>query len=153
MACVMGLVLDLSGVQYRGYVDKRWPAVKLTDSAPSGLWCFLKPEPRVPGLFMLKPVELGRWMIAAKESGNARRLRVAHRLIVSYNVKSAGRSNPEWKRVRRIFQQLRGARGVSEEELWQHALYFAKTPDERCRLSLQSARLALSLKRSEETPN
>src|SRR2546423_10266475 len=50
-------------------------------------------------------------------------------------------------RVRRIFRQLRGAPGVSEEELWQHALFFSKSPEERCRISLQTARSALSLKR------
>jgi hypothetical protein len=64
------------------------------------------------------------------------------------SVKNAVASTLELKRVQRIFRQLRGTRGVSEEELWQHALYFAKTPEERCRISLQSARLALSLKRS-----
>jgi hypothetical protein len=52
------------------------------------------------------------------------------------------------ERVRRIYLRLRGARGLSEEELWQHALFFAKSPDERCRLSLQTARSALSLRRS-----
>jgi hypothetical protein len=52
------------------------------------------------------------------------------------------------KRVRRIYLKLRGARGVGDDELWQHALFFSKTPEERCRLSLQSARLALSLRRS-----
>ena len=49
--------------------------------------------------------------------------------------------------VERIFRRLRGARGVDEHDLWQHALYFAKTPEERCRISLQTARLALSLRR------
>lgn len=47
-----------------------------------------------------------------------------------------------------IYQKLKGARGVNEHELWQHALFFAKTPEERCQISLQSARWALSLKRS-----
>ena len=47
--------------------------------------------------------------------------------------------------VRRIFRRLRGARGVDENELWQHALFFAKSPEERCRLSLQAARSARSL--------
>lgn len=51
-------------------------------------------------------------------------------------------------RVRRIFLRLRGARGMDEDELWQQALFFAKTPEERCRLSLQAARSALSLQRS-----
>src|SRR5688572_30996556 len=57
-------------------------------------------------------------------------------------------STEELKKVRRIYLRLRGTRGITEDELWQHALYFAKTPDERCRISLQTARLALSSKRS-----
>jgi hypothetical protein len=63
-------------------------------------------------------------------------------------VKRAAPGTTDLARVRRIFLRLRGARGVSEEELWQHALFFAKSPDERCRLSLQTARSALSLQRS-----
>jgi hypothetical protein len=51
-------------------------------------------------------------------------------------------------RVRRILDQLRGVRGLDEDELLQHALFFSKSPDERCRLSLQAARSALSLRRS-----
>ena len=53
-------------------------------------------------------------------------------------------------RVQQIYRQLLGARGVDEHDLWQHALYFAKTPEERCRISLQTARSALSLQRSEK---
>jgi hypothetical protein len=51
-------------------------------------------------------------------------------------------------RARRIFLRLRGARGVAEDELLQHALFFAKSPEELCSLSLQAARSALSLRRS-----
>lgn len=51
-------------------------------------------------------------------------------------------------RVRRILNQLRGVGGLDEDELFQHALFFSKSPDERCRLSLQAARSALSLRRS-----
>lgn len=43
-------------------------------------------------------------------------------------------------RVTRIYLKLRGARGLDEHELWQHAIYFSKTPQERCRISLQTAR-------------
>ncbi len=50
-------------------------------------------------------------------------------------------------RTRRIYLRLRGARGVDEQELWQHALFFSKSPQERCRLSLHSARSVLSLQR------
>ena len=57
-------------------------------------------------------------------------------------------STNELRKVRQIYLRLRGVRGVTDDELWQHALFFAKTPDERCRISLQTARLALSLKRS-----
>jgi hypothetical protein len=51
-------------------------------------------------------------------------------------------------RVRRILLRLRGARGLDENELLQHAVFFSKSPEERCRLSLQAARSALSLQRS-----
>ena len=51
-------------------------------------------------------------------------------------------------RAARIYRKLRGARGVDDAELWQHALYFAMSPQERCRLSLKTARSALSLRRS-----
>ncbi len=51
-------------------------------------------------------------------------------------------------RVRRILLRLRGARGLDQDELLQHALFFSKSPEERCRLSLQAARSALSLQRS-----
>jgi hypothetical protein len=48
----------------------------------------------------------------------------------------------------RIYKRLAGARGLDDAERWQHALYFAMSPEERCRLSLKTARSALSLKRS-----
>lgn len=51
-------------------------------------------------------------------------------------------------RATRIYRLLKGARGVSEDELWQHALFLSKSPDERCRLSLQTARSVLSSRRS-----
>jgi hypothetical protein len=54
-------------------------------------------------------------------------------------------------RVRRIFLRLGrspAARGVTEDELWQHAVFFSKSPQERCRISLQTARSVLSLRRS-----
>jgi hypothetical protein len=47
----------------------------------------------------------------------------------------------------RIYRRLQGARNVGEDELWQHALFFAMTPEERCRFSLKTARSALSLRR------
>lgn len=46
----------------------------------------------------------------------------------------------------RIFRKLKGARGVNLDELWQHALFFAMSPQERCHASLKAARSALSLK-------
>src|SRR5713101_7060791 len=60
----------------------------------------------------------------------------------------ARRTSGKRDRVAQIYRLLKGARGVDDDELWQHALYFAKTPEERCHLSLQSARSALSLRRS-----
>ena len=46
------------------------------------------------------------------------------------------------------WRRLKGARGVDDDELWQHALFFAMSPQQRCRFSLQTARSALSLRRS-----
>ena len=48
----------------------------------------------------------------------------------------------------RIFRKLKGARGVNLDELWQHALFFAMSPQERCHASLKAARSALSLRHS-----
>jgi len=48
----------------------------------------------------------------------------------------------------RIYRRLKGARGLGDDELWQHALFFAMSPQQRCRFSLQTARSALSLRRS-----
>ena len=50
--------------------------------------------------------------------------------------------------AKKIFRKLRGARGLDRDELWQHALFFSKSPDERCRISIMTARLALSLQNS-----
>lgn len=55
-------------------------------------------------------------------------------------------------RAARIYRRLKGARGVDDHELWQHALYFAMTPEQRCQHSLQTARLALSFRRSAKKP-
>lgn len=51
-------------------------------------------------------------------------------------------------RAARIYERLKGARGLDDAELWQHALFFAMPPQQRCRFSLQTARSALSLRRS-----
>jgi hypothetical protein len=48
----------------------------------------------------------------------------------------------------RIYRQLAGARGLDDAERWQHALFFAMSPQERCHFSLKTARSALSLRRS-----
>jgi hypothetical protein len=45
----------------------------------------------------------------------------------------------------RIYRLLQGAHGLDEHERWQHALFFAMTPQERCHFSLKTARSALSL--------
>ena len=61
-------------------------------------------------------------------------------------------SNPKTKRLKDraafIYRQLAGVRGVDDAERWQHALFFAMSPQERCHFSLKTARSALSLKRS-----
>jgi hypothetical protein len=51
-------------------------------------------------------------------------------------------------RAARIYRRLQGARGCDDDELWQHALFFAMSPEQRCQFSLKTARSALSLKRS-----
>src|SRR6058998_818815 len=48
----------------------------------------------------------------------------------------------------RIYPQLEGARGMDDAERWQHALFFAMSPQETCHFSLRTARSALSLRRS-----
>ena len=61
-------------------------------------------------------------------------------------------SLPMSKRTRdlaaRIYRQLADARGMDDAERWQHALFFAMSPQERCHFSLRTARSALSLRRS-----
>jgi hypothetical protein len=37
---------------------------------------------------------------------------------------------------------------MDDAERWQHALFFAMSPQERCHFSLKTARSALSLRRS-----
>jgi hypothetical protein len=58
--------------------------------------------------------------------------------------KPKGRHDP----AARIYKKLIGAPGLDDAERWQHALFFALSPQERCQLSLKTARSALSLKRS-----
>src|SRR5436190_14172862 len=48
----------------------------------------------------------------------------------------------------RIYKKLEGARGLDDAERWQHALFFALSPQERCQFSLKTARSALFLRRS-----
>ena len=48
----------------------------------------------------------------------------------------------------RIYRQLGSERGMDDAERWQHALFFAMSPQERCHFSLKTARSALSLRRS-----
>ena len=47
-----------------------------------------------------------------------------------------------------IYRKPTGARGMDEAERWQHALFFAMSPQERCRFSLKTARSVLSSRRS-----
>jgi len=51
-------------------------------------------------------------------------------------------------RAARIYRLLKGARDLDDDERWQHALFFAMSPEERCQFSLKTARSALSLRRS-----
>ena len=50
------------------------------------------------------------------------------------------------RKEREIFRLLLGSRGLTKDELIQHTIFFSKTPVERCRISLQSARLSNSFK-------
>jgi hypothetical protein len=47
----------------------------------------------------------------------------------------------------RIYKKLEGVRGLDDAERWQHAMFFALSPQERCHLSLKTARSTLSLGR------
>jgi hypothetical protein len=51
-------------------------------------------------------------------------------------------------RAERIYRQLGSEGGMDDAERWQHALFFAMSPRERCHFSLKTARSALSLRRS-----
>ena len=53
-------------------------------------------------------------------------------------------------RAARIFEQLADVERMDDNERWQHALFFAMSPQERCHFSLKTARSALSLRRSHE---
>jgi hypothetical protein len=53
-------------------------------------------------------------------------------------------------RAARIYRLLKGARDLDDDERWQHALFFAMSPEERCQFSIKAARLMLSLKRPKE---
>ena len=55
-------------------------------------------------------------------------------------------------RAARIYRQLAGLRGLDDAERWQHALFFAMSPQQRCHFSLKTARSALSLRRSAKKP-
>jgi hypothetical protein len=63
-------------------------------------------------------------------------------------VRAKQKSNRQNDLAARIYRRLKGARGLDDDELWQHALFFAMSPEQRCRISLKTARSALSLKRS-----
>ena len=56
--------------------------------------------------------------------------------------------DPDRDRAARIYRQLAGERGMDDAERWQHALFFAMSPQERCHFSLKTARSALSLRRT-----
>jgi hypothetical protein len=58
------------------------------------------------------------------------------------------RAKHQRDRALSIYRKLLGARGLDEAELWQHALFFAMPPQERCHFSLKTSRSAFSLRRS-----
>src|SRR5262249_40267323 len=58
------------------------------------------------------------------------------------------KAKQSYDRAARLYRKLRGARDLDDAELWQHALFFAMSPQERCRFSLETARSSLSLRRS-----
>ena len=60
--------------------------------------------------------------------------------------------NPDHDLATQIYRRLAGARGMDDAERWQHALFFAMSPQERCHFSLKTARSALSLRRSAKKP-
>jgi hypothetical protein len=68
------------------------------------------------------------------------------RHLLSVQFKAIGRRRNDL--AARIHARLKGSPGLDNAELWQHALYFAMSPQERYRLSLKTARSALSLRRS-----
>jgi hypothetical protein len=52
------------------------------------------------------------------------------------------RTKTDLAKVRRIYRKLKGARGMSEEELWRQAWFLSLSPEERCRESIESSRRA-----------
>ena len=73
---------------------------------------------------------------------------LAAAMVHHYHCGVRVKSNLSDDRASRIFAMLRGARGMDDAERWQHALFFAMTPQQRCHFSLKTARSALSLRRS-----
>ncbi|MBM3845926.1 MAG: hypothetical protein FJ405_06540 [Verrucomicrobia bacterium] len=55
---------------------------------------------------------------------------------------SSRRSKQRNDLATRIYRRLAGARGLDDHERWQHALFFAMSPQERCHFSLKTARSA-----------
>ena len=82
-----------------------------------------------------KPTSTGVKLLAIKD-------RARHGTAVKLKAQRSG------DLAARIYRQLAGARGLDDAERWQHALFFAMSPQERCHFSLKTARSALSLKRS-----
>ena len=77
----------------------------------------------------------GDWQLASEVCSR-------HDPVVKARITKRGRD-----RAARSYRQLAGARGLDDAERWQHALFFAMSPQERCHFSLQTARSALSLRR------
>lgn len=58
------------------------------------------------------------------------------------------RPSARQQRAARIYEQIKYLRGMDTHRKWQHAIFLALTPAQRCQLSLQTARSVLSWRNS-----
>jgi hypothetical protein len=52
------------------------------------------------------------------------------------------------RRAIQIYRRIKGLRGMDEHAKWQHALFLALSPAQRCQLALQTARSVLFARNS-----
>jgi hypothetical protein len=55
---------------------------------------------------------------------------------------------PPNDRATRIYRRLLRFRGMDDNERWQHALFFAMSPEQRCQLSIRLAKAAKASQRT-----